>query len=60
MKQAFIIEINSSGWYFMTSIKGRNFRHNGRAQIENRNHIQSHSKIGKANNFEQEYEMTGE
>ena len=27
-----IVEIKSSGSYFMTSIKGRNFRHNGRAR----------------------------
>ena len=27
----YIVEIKSEGEYFMTSIKGRNFRHNGRA-----------------------------
>ena len=31
MKPVFTIEIKSSGSYFMTSINGRNFRHNGRA-----------------------------
>ena len=29
MKPAFITEIKSSGSYFMTSINGQNFRHNG-------------------------------